>query len=145
MIGMIHQMQDRPDDARKVFERTVELDSRAAVAANNLAWLLAEEGENLDRALHLAQAAKAALPEQPEVDDTLGWVYYKKGLLPLAIAAFKRSIEHDPGSPLYQYHLGLAYAKSGDKVRARRALETALRIHKSFPGAPDAERLLAGL
>jgi tetratricopeptide (TPR) repeat protein len=145
MIGMIHQMQDRTEDARKVFERTVELDSRAAVAANNLAWIYAEEGQNLDRALHLAQTAKAALPDQPEVDDTLGWVYYKKGLLPLAIAAFKRSTDHDPRGAVYHYHLGLAYAKSGDKVRARRSLEAALKLQKTFPGASEAERLLASL
>ena len=50
------------------------------VAANNLAWMFAETGENLDMALQLAQAATRRVPEQPEIQDTLGWIYYKKGL-----------------------------------------------------------------
>lgn len=39
----------------------------------------------LDRAVQLAEEAHRQLPSRPEVSDTLGWVYYKKGLLPLAI------------------------------------------------------------
>src|SRR6185295_18219927 len=112
----------------------------AAVAANNLAWIYAEEGQNLDVALQLAQTAKAQLPERPEVNDTLGWVYYKKGLATLAIPAFRDSVEKAPKSAVYQYHLGLAYAKAGDKEAARKALTAALQMDPKFSGAADAQR-----
>ena len=119
MIGIIDQMRGRTDDAQRTFEQVLQVDSRAAVAANNLAWIYCENGGNLDVALQLAQTAKGSLPEQAEVDDTLGWIYYRKELVPLAITALQRSVDHDPKNPLSQYHLGLAYYKLGDKARAR--------------------------
>ena len=86
------------------------------VAANNLAWMYAETGENLDMALQLAQAAARRLPNNPAIQDTLGWIYYKKGLATLAIAPFQKSIELDPKNPVFHYHLGLAHLKNGDSL-----------------------------
>ena len=48
----------RSAEARGHFERAVQLNPRAAVAANNLAWDYANNGGNLDVALQLAQTAK---------------------------------------------------------------------------------------
>ncbi len=73
MIGMILQAQGKGAEAQKRYEQIVTMDSRAAVASNNLAWMYAEADINLDQALTLAQAAKAQLPDQPEVNDTLGY------------------------------------------------------------------------
>ncbi len=50
-------------------------------------------------ALQLAQVAKEQLPEQPEVNDTLGWVYFKKDLFGQAASAFQQAIEKDPKNP----------------------------------------------
>jgi Flp pilus assembly protein TadD len=105
----------------------------------------AEEGTNLDVALNRAQTAKAALPDDPDVNDTLGWVYVKRGLPALAVAPLEQAIQKKPTEPTYHYHLGLAYLKAGDKDRARPALERALRLSSSFQGAADAKRTLDGL
>ena len=59
MVGLIYQMQKRTDEARQAFERVVALDPKAPIAANNLAWIYAENGGNLDVALQHAQAAHA--------------------------------------------------------------------------------------
>jgi predicted Zn-dependent protease len=96
-------------------------------------------------ALQLAQTAKAQLPDRPVVNDTLGWVYYKKGLATLAIPAFRESIDKAPKSAVYQYHLGLASAKAGDNDGARKALTTALQLDPKFEGAADAQRVLSQL
>ena len=125
--------------------RVLAIDSKAPVAANNLAWITAEEGGNLDVAMQLAQTAKSQLPDRAEVDDTLGWVYYKKGLASLAITSFQMSVERDTKNPLYHYHLGLAYAKNGDKDKARDSLKQALSLSPTFDGASDAQKALATL
>ena len=80
MLGLLlHAQRDVPG-AIEHYEKAVALDPRvAAPAANNLAWLYAENGENLDRALELAQIARAQLTGDAEPLDTLGWVYLKKG------------------------------------------------------------------
>jgi tetratricopeptide (TPR) repeat protein len=142
VAGMLLDMQKRTSDAQKKYERALEVDPRAAVAANNLAWIYAENGGNLDLALQLAQTAKTQLPDQPEVNDTLGWIYHKKGLSSLAVMPLLQSIQKDPKNPIYHYHLGLAYAGSGEKDKARVSLQKALSLDANFTGAAEARQAL---
>ena len=68
MLGTILLRQNKAGEARKHFERALQINPRAAVAANNLAWDYANSGGNLDTALQLAQTAKAELPDNASVD-----------------------------------------------------------------------------
>jgi tetratricopeptide (TPR) repeat protein len=145
LAGVLLQLQHKPNEAKAHFQKALEIDPRAAVAANNLAWLYAEGNENLDIALQLAQTAKAQLPDRHEVDDTLGWVYYKKGLSTLAVAAFQRSVQLQPDNASYVGHLGLAYAQNGDKFKARQSLERALTLKADFDGADEARKVLKSI
>jgi tetratricopeptide (TPR) repeat protein len=145
MAGILLEQKGQIADARKHYERALAADPRAAVSANNLAWLMTEAGENLDVALQLAQSAKAQLPDRPEVNDTLGWIYYRKGLMTLAISSLTQSVAKDSNDPMYQYHLGLALAQHGDKDQARQALERALALRPDFNGADQARSLLKSL
>ncbi len=96
------------------FQRAVDLDPRAAIAANNLAWIYAERGEKLDYALQLAQTAVQVMPKAAEAQDTLGWVYYKRRAAEPAIAAFRQTVDLAPANATYHYHLGLAYLLGED-------------------------------
>ncbi len=145
MIGLIFEVQGRKAEAQRQYQKVLAIDPRAPVAANNLAWMYADSGENLDVALQLAQTAKAGLPAAPETADTLGWVYYKKELPAQAIPYLRDSVDKDPQKPDYVYHLGMAQVKSGDVVSGRRSLEQALKLGRSFPGADEARRMLASL
>ena len=145
VIGMLLDMQHRTSEARQKYERALAVDPRAAVAANNLAWIYAETGGNLDMALQLAQTAKSQLPERPEVNDTLGWIYHKKGLSAMAVTPLLQSIQKDPTNATYHYHLGMAYAGSGDRDKARASLEKALSLNGNFSGAAEARQTLLGL
>jgi tetratricopeptide (TPR) repeat protein len=145
LIGMIYQIQNKVPDAQKAFERVLTLDPRAGVAANNLAWIYAENGGSLDVALQLAQTAKAAMPDQPDVNDTLGWVYFKKDMVPFAIAALQRSLELDPKNVAASYHLALAYEKSGDRAGARRMMEQYLKLDPSSERSTEVKRRLQAL
>jgi len=144
MVGIILTLQSKPGEARQQYQQAIALDPQAAVAANNLAWDYAENGgATLDVALTLAQTAKARLPGRWEASDTLGWIYYKKGLTTLAVTAFRQGVEQNPSNPLVQYHLGLAHLKNGDRVGARNALQRALSLDPKFASAEDAKRVLA--
>ena len=96
MVALILEVQKKPAEAQKIYEKIVAATPTAAVAANNLAWLYAENGGNLDVAMQLAQSASQQLPKVPQVTDTLGWVYLKKDLASLAIPPLLSSIENDP-------------------------------------------------
>jgi Flp pilus assembly protein TadD len=143
LIGIIHSLQNRRADARRHFHRALELDARAAVAANNLAWDYAATGENLETALQLAQTAKAQLPDNGQVTDTLGWVYYKKNMSSLAVSTLREAAQQSPSNPRIRYRLGLAHLQNGDNVRARSALEEALKMNLAGRDADDARRVLA--
>ena len=146
MAAMILQMQDKPEDARKRYEAIVtQSQQRAPIAANNLAWIYAESGQNLDTALQLAQTAKAQLPDLPQVDDTLGWIYVKKNLPDLALPSLEASAARDPKNAQYQYHLGVAYAKKGDIPKARAALERAIALQPNSADATAAQKALQDL
>jgi tetratricopeptide (TPR) repeat protein len=114
------------------------------VAANNLAWIYAEDGK-LDEALRLGLIAQDALRRRPEADDTVGWIYLQKGQPVEAVAAFERARERAPQNPLYHYHLGLAYVKTGDQDRARLAFARALELRSDFAGADDARARIASM
>jgi Flp pilus assembly protein TadD len=146
MLGTILDLQGKTEQAKARYNTALQIDPRAAVAANNLAWINANtEGANLDVALQLAQSAKAQLPNQHEIDDTLGWIYYKKGLATRAIESLEISTLKAPTNPQYAYHLGLAYHKNGDSAQARKELERALRLKPNFDGAEDAKRILESI
>jgi tetratricopeptide (TPR) repeat protein len=115
LAAMLLEAQHRTREARKRYELALTLDPKAAVAATRLAWIYAETGGNLDTALQLARTAARGLPDSAPVEDTLGWIYYKKGLAALAIPSFQKSVDQDPANPVYASHLALAQAKMDGK------------------------------
>jgi tetratricopeptide (TPR) repeat protein len=145
MTGTILERQNRRAEAKEAYRHALASGPNAVVAANNLASLMAEDNENLDQALQLAQTAKAGLPDSPDVADTLGSIYYKKGLHAQAVSAFRESAQQQPNRATFQFHLGLAYAKNGDLTLARKTLEAALKMDPKAPEAGEAHAALSQL
>jgi tetratricopeptide (TPR) repeat protein len=143
MVAVLLQLQNNMPAAEKAYEQALQIDPLAPVAANNLAYLYTLRLDNLDVALRLAQAAKQKLPNEPAISDTLGWIYYQKNLADLAIRPLSESVEKDPSNALYHYHLGLAYAKVGDKVKARKSLERSIELNGKGEDADAARKVLA--
>jgi tetratricopeptide (TPR) repeat protein len=130
IVGILHEGAGRPESAIERYEKAIEVDPGLGVAKNNLAYLLAERGQDLDRALDLAQEAKSLLPENPNAADTLGWVLYKKSIPSAAIGYLKEAEggmrSEDPALGVVRQHLALAYEANGDAGRAREVVERAL-------------------
>jgi tetratricopeptide (TPR) repeat protein len=145
MLGLLMHAQRRVPEAIAHYEKALEADPYAATAANNLAWLFAENDQHLERAFALARTAYARQPTNPVFVNTLGWVYFKRGVLALAITNLEQAVQLDASNPLYAYHLGVAYAEQGADAKARRALQRALELKPNFERAEDAKRILATL
>jgi len=77
--------------------------------------------------------------------DTLGLVFYKKGLYDSAIGEFQDSAAKIPETASVRYHLGMVYFKKGEKARAKTELQKALSLSKTFAGADEARKVLKGL
>jgi tetratricopeptide (TPR) repeat protein len=146
MLGLLYSAQSNVTEAEKWYERAVGISPRgAAAASNNLAWMYSERGGNLETALRLAQLAQSQAPEQPQFNDTLGWIYYKRNMIVQAINALQIAVDMMPDNPVYQFHIGMALAHTGDDSRARRALERALQLAPKMPDGDEARRTLKAL
>jgi tetratricopeptide (TPR) repeat protein len=145
LLGVIYDTQKQYDLSEKHYRAALEINPEFAPAANNLAFILVDQGKNIDEALALAQKAKEKLPDSPYIMDTLGWVYYKKGLYDLAIGEFSDSLAKIPENAAVIYHLGMAYYKKGENEKAKEQLEKALSLQPDFPGSDKAKKVLAEL
>jgi len=144
-LAMLLDATGRQPEARTAYEHVLKLQPDNPIALNNLAYMLAETGGDLDRALALAQRARQKLPQDPNVADTLGWIYIKKNLSDNAIEIFQELVTKLPGNSTYRYHLGMALYQKGDKPSARKELETALRSKPSQEEAAKIKELLGRL
>ncbi|MGQ9634698.1 MAG: tetratricopeptide repeat protein [Bryobacteraceae bacterium] len=119
---------DRRDEALEVCENLLRLRSDDPVVLNNTAYLLAETGGDLQRALTYAQRAVRAVPSERDFSDTLGWVCLKSGLTKQAADVYRSLVASSPDNPLYRYRLALALHQAGDHEKARQEAELALRL-----------------
>ena len=124
------------------YQRVLTLNPGAVAAANNLAWIYVAGNRKLDEALQLAQGVYQQLPDDPNVNDTLGWVYYQKKMAGQAIPYLETSVRKVPNEPTFQFHLGMASVQSGNWEVARRALKQALALKPDFEGAAEARKAL---
>jgi tetratricopeptide (TPR) repeat protein len=126
--------------ARKMFESVLRDDPGQVGAANDLAFLLAEEGTDFPLAQRYAERAVRLHPS-PETLDTLGYVKLRQGAAEEAVGLFERALARQPEYATARYHLALALIEKGEPVAARQALEEALA--RPFPEQQEARKVLA--
>jgi Tfp pilus assembly protein PilF len=105
------------------YRMVLNVDQSNLIALNNLAYVLA--ADDPDEALKLAQQAAEMAPDSPNVQDTLGWVYYRKGLYSMAVRYLKTAVDKE-STPRRQFHLGMSYLKVGDQLTGQKIVRDAL-------------------
>jgi tetratricopeptide (TPR) repeat protein len=113
-------------EARKLYQESISRKGDDPEALNNLAYLMAETGGNLDEALTLATRAKQKLPNYLEISDTIGWIYLKKNLADSAVDIFKEITAKAPDNSTYHYHYAMALMQKGDRASAQKQCQAAL-------------------
>ncbi|HLO16387.1 MAG TPA: tetratricopeptide repeat protein, partial [Anaerolineales bacterium] len=142
MTAILFELKKDSQKANEYYKKILDLDKNYTPAANNLAWNYAQSGGNLDVALSLSQRAREANPNDPGIADTLGWIYYKKGIYQSALGLLKESNEKYQGeNPTVLYHLSLAYEKNNEKALAQEMVKKALIVSQQFAEADDAKKL----
>lgn len=141
-LGNIEEASGNHQAAIKYFQQAVEGDPNNAQSLNNLAYLLAEYANNPDEALKYAQKAQELSPDTPGVEDTLGWVLYRKGLYSVALQHLEQAASLK-GPVASKYHLAMAYARAGNMERGRATLQAALKVDPNTPEAKMAKEVFA--
>ena len=130
--GLLLDGQGKIDEAKENYTLALKTNPNDWGAANNLAYILAEEGRDLNAALGYAQSARKNQPENPGIADTLGWVYYKLGNYVLAREQLRFALGKEPDNGIYQYHLGMIYKQLKQLSEAEAALRKAAGSPKDF-------------
>jgi Flp pilus assembly protein TadD len=126
-LGLLMDGTGKRDQSKPIYEQILRIQPNHPVALNNLAYIKAEEGVDLDQALTMAQRARQAMPNSTDVADTLGWIYIKKNLSDEAVRVFRELTQKEPANPTYHFHYGMALIQKGDKLQAKRELEDAVK------------------
>lgn len=146
LLGRLYFATGDTGKARARFESAIAADPGNAQARNDLAFLLAQSGQDLDRALTLAQEAQRLLPENAAVMDTLGYVYLRRGLYDPAREQLSLAIQMAEAAgqarPEYYVHLAEAYRASGRVDDASTQIRKALELDPNHPEARAVEKEL---
>jgi len=138
----------RVDEAKARYRLIVETDPNNANALNDLAFLLADSGEDLNGALALAQRADRAAAQpslKASITDTLGWIYLRKQMYDAAIKTLEPLAKANPRNPIYLYHLASAHYAKGDSKLAHAELNAALALKPPDEDAQAMRALMARL
>jgi tetratricopeptide (TPR) repeat protein len=140
LMGNLYLKRNDFDTARKYYVQALDADPDFPVANANLAWIDAENGKDLDRALSMARKAQSVMPDEPAISDVLAWVMYQQGNYAWAIPLLQECVKKQPESAQYRYHLGLALLAAGQKQDGRSQLEAALEKNKLRPAEQEQAR-----
>jgi putative PEP-CTERM system TPR-repeat lipoprotein len=110
---------------------------------NNLASLFQLEQDS--RALPTAEQALKLSPQNPAIQDTLGWILVSQGQSARGLDLLRKALTKMPNDPNVRYHYATALASSGDNAGARKLLTKLLADYPKFQQAPAARKLLNSL
>ena len=145
ILGTLQEAQGDPNGAEDSYKKALANQPDQPLAANNLAYLMMERGQDIDVALSLAETAHRGLPNSPSTADTLAWAYYHKGTYGSARDLLETVEKDDPNNASIQYHLGMIYTKLGDKPNAITHLKKASALAPNTKTQKDADQALQTL
>ncbi|PIV88477.1 MAG: PEP-CTERM system TPR-repeat protein PrsT [Hydrogenophilales bacterium CG17_big_fil_post_rev_8_21_14_2_50_63_12] len=133
----------RDQEAIIQYEAVQRLAPPEAALLNNLALLY--QRMNDKRALGTAEQALKLAPDQPPMQDTLGWILLEQGQIPRALELLHSAASKAPKSATLRYHYAVALARSGKKAEAKKELEAAIASGQKIRELEAAKALLKSL
>jgi tetratricopeptide (TPR) repeat protein len=130
-LGIILGKSKRTEESIKQMEIVIRIDPQHADALNYIGYTYADENIHLDKALELIEKAIQYKPNSGYIIDSLGWVYFRKGLYDKALTELKKAVELTPNDPAIVEHLGDVYLKKGDYEKALKAYEKAISLENA--------------
>lgn len=125
-LGVMYDLQGKTDEAINQMKTVIDLDSNHADALNYLGYTYADKDINLDEAEKLINRALVLKPNNGYIIDSLGWVYFRKGLLEKAASSLEKAVALIPNDPVVLEHLGDIYTKMNEPDKALEYYERAL-------------------
>ncbi|MCS6976275.1 MAG: tetratricopeptide repeat protein [Gemmatales bacterium] len=163
LLSVIHSARKDYPRAETHLQRVLEIDPEDATACNDLGYLWADQGKNLEEAEKLIRKAieldranrrklHGSLDQRLEEGDnaayvdSLGWVLYRRGRLEEARQELERAVRlMTDDDPVIWDHLGEVYHDLGRRDQAKVAWEKAVQLYeKSRRRDPERVQTLLG-
>jgi len=142
-LAMTYEQTGRDAEARKAYQNVIEIQPDNVEALNNLAYLEADGGVDLDQALAHAKQAQQKRPNDPNVMDTVALIYIRKYLTDDSVRLLRDLTRRTPENPTFHLHLAMALYQKGDRQMAKRELEAAIRNKPSGREQTKIKQMLA--
>jgi predicted Zn-dependent protease len=134
----LYERVDRKAVTEEVLSQVLKLDPAHPAANNDLGYLWADEGRNLDEAETLIRAATASEPDNAAFLDSLGWLQYKRGRFDQALRSLQQALVRSSlPDPVVLDHLGDTLYRLNQAGEAARTWQQSLQRLE----AADPERL----
>jgi len=134
-LGEAFDRAGQRDAAIRQMRQVLTLKADHAEALNYIGYSYAERGENLDEAEALLKRALEIEPDNGYYLDSLGWIYFKKGQLELAVKTLQQAVARAGKEATILEHLGDTYRAARRPADAAKSYRSALEA--SGPEADD--------
>lgn len=121
------------DNARREFERAIQLRPGYATAHDYYAYYLTAMGD-MNLAIAERETARRLDPVSPLLTTALGEAYFQNRQFDLAIQMAKKSLELDPSYPVTMINLARCYEQAGMHPQAREIYQKLLGFAPEDPG-----------
>jgi tetratricopeptide (TPR) repeat protein len=121
------------EDARREFERAIQLRPGYATAHDYYAYYLTAMGE-MNKAIAERETARRLDPVSPLLTTALGEAYFQNRQFDLAIRMDQKSLELDPSYPVTMINLARGYEQAGMHPQAREIYQKLLGFAPDDPG-----------
>lgn len=130
--AIVHEKLNNWDSMEEDLKKTIELNPANPVPYNYLGFLLADKNERIDEAIGLIQKAVDLEPDNAAYQDSLGWVFFRKGDFENALfhLHLAKQIMEDRGQEdaVVLDHLADVYSAKEEIVKARELWKKALQL-----------------
>ena len=127
-LGVILDKFEKKEKCLEQMRRVLELDQNHADALNYIGYTYADQGIKLNEAMDLIQKALKIKPESGYIIDSLGWVYYQKGMYEKALSSLEKASSLTPTDPTIREHLGDVYFKQKEYKKSLEMYQKALTL-----------------
>ena len=128
-LSAIYVLKGEMEKGEGVLQDVLKNDPENTQANNDLGYLWADQGKNLEQALAMIQKAIAQEPDNAAYLDSLGWVLFKLGQTDEAVKKLEQACTMKRGDdPTLHEHLADCYAKLGRTDDAKKTWTKALEL-----------------
>ena len=127
-LGVCELRRGNVQKAITYFRKAIDIEGAKPEYYNNLAFAYAECNQFLLEALKLAKEAMKGRSENPVFLDTVGWVYFKRGVFDQAIENLENALSYNPKSEAIRLHLITIYRWMGNNGKVTELIKDGIRV-----------------